>query len=190
MMRWLAGVAGVSLVLACLVVPVGVAVQQQQQVRHFHVVRPGVLYRSAQPTVAGLRRVVNDHGIRTVVNLRDGSTALDRAEEAFCAREEVRFVRLLPRSWDGGAGHALVDGNVRTFLELMRDPANYPVLVHCFAGIHRTGAYCAVYRMEFEGWSNDQAIAELKAHGYDNFEQEEDIRGYLTGYRRGRLSPR
>jgi tyrosine-protein phosphatase SIW14 len=188
MMRWLAGILGVGVVLACIVVPVALAVRQQQHLRNFQVVRDGVLYRSAQLTVPGLRRVVNDYRIRTVVNLRDGLTALDRAEEEFCAKEEIRFVRLLPESWDGEAGSADVDDNVRTFLQLMRDPANHPVLVHCFAGIHRTGGYCALYRIECEGWSNDQAIAELKAHGYDNFEYEADIRGYLTTYRRGRLS--
>jgi tyrosine-protein phosphatase SIW14 len=174
-------------VLACIVGPVALAVRQQQQVRNFQVVREGVLYRSAQLTVPGLRRIINDHHIRTVVNLRDGVAILDRAEEEFCAKEEVRFVRLCPESWDGEAGCADVDSNVRTFLQVMRDPANYPVLVHCFAGIHRTGAFCALYRMEFEGWSNDQAIAELKAHGYDNFEREADIRGYLTTYRPGAL---
>jgi tyrosine-protein phosphatase SIW14 len=163
------------------------AVRQQQHVRNFHVVRPGVLYRSAQLSVHGLRRIVNDYHIRTVINLRDGTTPRDRAEEEFCAKEEIRFVRLLPLNWDSETGDAPADDNVRTFLEVMRDRANYPVLVHCFAGIHRTGAYCAVYRMEFEDWSNEQAIAELKANGYDNFEHEADIRGYLTGYRRGKF---
>jgi tyrosine-protein phosphatase SIW14 len=187
MVRWLAGILGVGVVLVCVVGPVALAIHQQQDVRNFHVVRAGALYRSAQLTVPGLRRVINDHGIRTVVNLRDGIVPADLAEEEFCRQSDVRFVRLLPCSWDGGAGNAAVDGNVRTFLDVMRDPANHPVLVHCFAGIHRTGAYCALYRMEFQGWSNDQAIAELKAHGYDNFENEADIRGYLTGYTRGRF---
>ena len=70
----------------------------------------------------------------------------------------------------------------------MSDPANYPVLVHCFAGIHRTGAYCAIYRMEFDHWTNDRAIDELKAHGYYNLPEEKDILGYLrTTGRRGRI---
>jgi tyrosine-protein phosphatase SIW14 len=188
MTRWLAGLLAVGVVLACLVGPVVLALHQHEHVRNLHVVRDGVLYRSAQLTVPGLRRVIHDYRIRTVVNLRDGVVAADRAEEAFCTREGIRFVRLLPQSWDVVAGSAAADDNVRTFLEVMRDPANHPVLVHCFAGIHRTGAYCALYRMEFEGWSNEQAIAELKVRGYDNFDNEADIRGYLSGYRRGRLA--
>ena len=39
------------------------------------------------------------------------------------------------------------------FLAVMDNRANYPVLVHCFAGIHRTGTMCAVFRMEYHGWS-------------------------------------
>ena len=108
MPRWLAGILGVAGLLGCLVVPVGLAVRQQHHIRNFHVVRPGVLYRSAQLDGAGLRRLVNDYRIRTVVNLRDGIALLDRDEEEFCGREEIRFVRLLPRSWDGEAGTAPV----------------------------------------------------------------------------------
>ena len=40
---------------------------------------------------------------------------------------------------------------------------NSPLLIHCFAGIHRTGPYCAVYRMEYEGWSPAEAIEEIRA---------------------------
>jgi tyrosine-protein phosphatase SIW14 len=188
MMRWLAGILGVTLVLACLLAPVTLAVREQRHVRNFHVVRDGVLYRSAQLTVPGLRRLVHDYRIRTIINLRDGTTDADRAEEAFCTREDVRFVRLLPRSWDGGPGRADVDRNVRTFLDLVRDRANHPILIHCFAGIHRTGAFCAIYRMEYQGWSNEKAVAELKAFGYENYDHEADIRGYLERYRKGRLA--
>ena len=64
----------------------------------------------------------------------------------------------------------------------MADPTNYPVLVHCFAGVHRTGAYCAVYRMEYEHWSNAEAVDEIKAHGYEQIEEQNDILGYLQTY--------
>ncbi len=56
-----------------------------------------------------------------------------------------------------------MEPGVRKFREVMSDPNNYPVLVHCTAGIHRTGAYCAIYRMEFEHWTNERAIDEVKA---------------------------
>ena len=38
---------------------------------------------------------------------------------------------------------------------------------HHFAS--RTGLLTAVYRMEFEGWSKDQAYRELRANGFGTF---------------------
>lgn len=179
-------------VVAGIALPVVVAIRQQQRMRHFHVVREGILYRSAQLTVDGIRQAIHDHGIRTIVNLRDGTTALDQAEEAFCNQHGVGFVRIAPLGWDGVKGTAPVDRGLLRFLEVLRDPANHPVLVHCYRGVHRTGGYVAVYRMEFENWTNDRAIEEMRALGYIQFDEHLDVRGYLTSYRpsgRYRLSP-
>ena len=37
--------------------------------------------------------------------------------------------------------------------------------------------------MEFEHWSNAEAIAEMKACGYTNLDEELDILGYMEQYR-------
>ena len=73
----------------------------------------------------------------------------------------------------------------------MSNPRNHPVLVHCFAGIHRSGAYCAVYRMEFEGWTNDRAIVEMRKLGYNQIDDEWDVLEYLEKYQpRGVAAPK
>jgi protein tyrosine/serine phosphatase len=173
---------GIAVVLALIAAPVGLAARQQVQMRNFRVVREGVLYRSGQMTALGLRRAVHDYGIRTVINLRDGTTALDRAEEEYCRKQGIRFVRLPPRNWGDGTAAPPVADSVRTIRAVLADPANHPVLIHCFAGTHRTGAHCAIYRMEFEGWTNEQALTELKAFGYHNIDEELDVLGYLERY--------
>src|SRR5437763_634300 len=71
----------------------------QKNYRNFHTVRPGVLYRAGQLSIPGLKRVVHDHGIRTVISLRDTLDAPDTEEEAFCDKEGIIFVRLPPRVW-------------------------------------------------------------------------------------------
>ena len=174
-------------IVALLVAGPAIAVwQQQKQLRGLHVVRDGVLYRSGQPKVGGLKRFVHERGIRTIINLRDknisGTPAVDEAKEKFCTKEEIHFYRLPPLNYDGPDNTHPIDANVEKFLEIMRDPSNYPVLVHCHAGIHRTGALCAIFRMEFDQWSNEEAIAEMKAGGYVNFDNEEDVRGYMEHY--------
>lgn len=73
--------------------------------------------------------------------------------------------------------------NIRQYFKLMSNSENYPVLVHCFAGIHRTGSYCALYRMEYEKWSNEKAISELKRLGYDQLESEKDVYKFLNEFK-------
>lgn len=180
----------VAVVMLCIGAPVAWALHMQAQTRNFHVVKEGVLYRSGQTTPFGLKNLLHDYRIRTVVTLRDAripdEAAPDRAEEAYCTAEEINYVRIPPRPWEAPEGPPPVDEGVRKFREVMSDPSNYPVLVHCFAGIHRTGAYCAVYRMEFERWTNERAIEEVKAFGYTNLESEGDILGYLEKYKPAR----
>jgi protein tyrosine/serine phosphatase len=179
-------VLGVLAVLGALVAPVALALRQQARMRNFRVVKDGVLYRSGQMHLDALKRILHDYGIRTVISLRDSLDGVgpppDKAEEAFCGDEELNFYRFPPRSWDTCEGAAPADASVQRFLAIVRDPRMQPVLIHCFAGIHRTGAYCAAYRMQVDHWSNARAIAEVKACGYVHLDEELDILGYLEQY--------
>jgi tyrosine-protein phosphatase SIW14 len=178
---------GMSVVVGLIVGQVVLAFHQLKQMREFRVVREGVLYRSGQMRRPGLRRVLHDYGIRTIITLRDkavsGTPKLDQEEEDFCASEEIHYFRFPLRNWEAPDGSAPVEDNVKQFREILSDPHNHPVLIHCQAGIHRTGAYCAIFRMEFEHWSNAEAIAEVKACGYTNLDHETDVLGYLERYR-------
>ena len=183
MMRVAQTALGILLVLFLIVAPAAYAMRQQAQTRNFRVVRPDVLYRSGQMTKEGLKRIFNDYRVKTVISLRDGLAAQDKGEEEFCQSEEVNFVRILPSQWGDVGGSVPVEEGIRKFRAIMSDPCNYPVLVHCFAGIHRSGAYCAIYRMEFEHWNNARAIAEVRSCGYSNLDEELDILGFLEQYR-------
>jgi protein-tyrosine phosphatase len=60
------------------------------------------------------------------------------------------------------------------------------VLVHCRAGLHRTGCLVAVYRMEYEGWSARRAIDEMKANGFGEWgctSSNDYVRQYVLNYR-------
>lgn len=158
----------------------------EEKLRNFRVVREGVLYRSGQLTPEGLKQVIHDYRIKTVVTLRAarqaGEPHPDRAEEEYCVSQELNYYRLPPKPWSDPDGEVPAEENVQKFLEIMNDAGNYPVLVHCYAGKHRTGAFCATYRMSCEGWSNAQAIKEMVACGYDLYEIHADVQQYLTSY--------
>jgi tyrosine-protein phosphatase SIW14 len=95
----------------------------------------------------------------------------------------MRHVRLAPEVWgEDHTGEVPADDNVQQFLEIMRDRINHPVLVHCFAGIHRTGTMVGLYRMEFNRWPVDRAIAEMQLYGFEPEDMHEHIEGYLRSY--------
>jgi tyrosine-protein phosphatase SIW14 len=187
MRRVLPYLFGTLIALLLVVGPVGYAHFRQGQCRNFRAVREGVLYRSGQMSLFALKCAVHDHGIRTVVTLRDAvypnDPAPDLAEEEYCRAEGIHYCRISPRTWWAPIGPIPAEEGVRRFRQVMDNAANYPVLIHCFAGIHRTGAFCAVYRMEYERWNNARAIAELKANGYRDLEDEWDLLGFLEQYR-------
>ncbi|WP_162136240.1 fused DSP-PTPase phosphatase/NAD kinase-like protein, partial [Zavarzinella formosa] len=119
--------------------------------RNFGVVKPGVLYRSGQVTAEEFGQALTDHRIRTVVTLRPvrGETPnSDVREEEICLARGIRYVRISPRIPNGHAGESPLGPVAADFLQIMDDPANHPVWVHCTAGRDRTGAMCAAYRME------------------------------------------
>jgi protein tyrosine/serine phosphatase len=177
----------VLLGVALVAVPTEYYFVRDKHLRNIRVVQDGVLYRSGQLSPLGLGRVIHDYDIRTVVCFRDveeGKALVppDQWEDGFCANLGINYYRMPLKIWSYEHGVIPAQDNVDRFLEIMRNPKNYPVLVHCFRGVHRTGTYCAIYRMECQGWSNEDAIQELKNLGYDNLDKEDDVRGYLERY--------
>ena len=149
--------------------------------RNFRIVEEGVLYRSGQLNTAGLKRLIHDYGIKTVVSLRDGDKSNDMEEEKYIHGEtDLNFVRIPPRAWWASDGSVPAEIGLAQFREVMDNPANYPVLLHCYAGIHRTGAFCAVWRMDHDGWSPRAAIQEMKNLGYTL--EHMDVLPYLWNY--------
>ena len=184
-MKRLGTLLAIGLVVLSIGVPLLFAHRERLDGRHLRVVREGVLYRSAQLPTSGVGRAAKDLGIRTVVSLRDADRPADQAEEKYCNEKGIRFVRIEPLSWDGVQGTAPIDRGLARFLEVMAEPKNHPVLVHCYRGVHRTGAYVAVYRMECEGWGRDHALKEMVAAGYDLLDKHDDLRGYMNRYTAG-----
>jgi tyrosine-protein phosphatase SIW14 len=185
--RWFRFLAAGIVAVSLFAVPFGYLRVRERQLRNVRIVEDGILYRCGQPSPTGLERLVHDYDIRTVISFRDvedGKAAIppDMWEDVFCANLGIHFVRMPLVVWSSKDGAIPADENVRRFLEITSDRKNQPVLIHCFRGVHRTGTYAAIYRMEVQGWSNADAIDELKCLGYVNLDKEDDVRGYLERY--------
>jgi protein tyrosine/serine phosphatase len=161
------------------VVVVGPFVESRADYAHhkrLRAVDPGVLYRSGQMTAGGFHDAVDRLGIRTIINCQDefpdpdlNLTFWDRRhvhESAVCRELGVRYFHLIPDLCENRTDPRARPRVIDQFLALMDDPANRPVLLHCKAGLHRTGVLTAVYRMEYDGWDPAAAVSELKANGF------------------------
>lgn len=212
-MRWRA-VTGWALGVAVFAVVVGVPTAHfrtsYDQTKRFRVVTDGRLYRSGQMSAAGFRETIQKHGIRTVVNLQSSdddksgrqnwgdpvipATAVGgpkRKESEVVTEAGAKYIQIDCNSLDqtGPDGYpAILDEVYKVF----DDESNYPILVHCKAGLHRTGLVVAAYRMEYEGRTRLQALDELRANGFGAFKSTDAnvyIRAGITEFERRKRGP-
>ena len=120
---------------------------------NFGTVEPGRIYRSAQPSPLFLRYLAWRHGVRTLVNLRGRTRGF---ESAFAARHGIRLF-----AFDLSASRPPAAAEVARFLDILSDPAHYPILVHCRNGTDRTGYMIALHRVEGSGWTASRAAREM-----------------------------
>jgi protein tyrosine/serine phosphatase len=167
--------------------------------RRLRTVQAGVLYRSGCLTVEGFADTVARYHIKTIINFQDEfpdpavrNSYLDTSttsEVELCRRLGVRYVFIAPDLISRQRVTVDRPQAIDQFLAIMDDPANYPVLIHCKAGLHRTGVMAAVYRMEYQGWTPEAALYELRAHGFGEFAgtaANDYIVQYILAYKPGR----
>lgn len=111
-------------------------------------------YRGAQPKDQDYSDL-STFGIHTVVDLTNGDG--DANEKAMVQKSGMKYFQI-PMT----GRIAPTATQISQFLQIVNDPANQPVYVHCVAGRHRTGVMTAIYRMSKMGWTADQAFKEMK----------------------------
>jgi tyrosine-protein phosphatase SIW14 len=158
----------------------------------------GRVYRSGQMTADGLADAVHRFGICTVINVQDDVPDPDVEksfwrsgtvkESTLCRMLGVHYVWIAPDLVPVKDSPRRRPQAVDELLRVLDDQTVYPVLIHCRAGLNRTGCVVAIYRMEYQGWSPMEAFREMKDLGFGNSTctaSNQYVNQYVLAYRRG-----
>ncbi|MBI4578637.1 MAG: tyrosine-protein phosphatase [Planctomycetes bacterium] len=126
---------------------------------NFHALDDGRVFRSPQLSAEALAWVIDHHGIKTVLNLRGGHPEEPwyRDEAEVCRAKNVGLIDV-PMSSQSLPPPEQLESIVNTLKTAPR-----PMLVHCESGADRTGAVCALYRLDVLGQDRAAAMSELSA---------------------------
>ncbi|MCE9531765.1 MAG: dual specificity protein phosphatase family protein [Planctomycetes bacterium] len=173
-LRWALGIGIAAMIVGVPLIHFRATYAHGKRLRE---VEEGKFYRCGQLTAAGFREAIERYGIRTVINLQDEDpdpilpesyyqSKPKTLESEICRQGGAKYVML---SFDLPArseAHLRPPKVVDNFLKILDDPKSHPVLLHCKAGLHRTGLLTAVYRMEYDNWPVAEAMRELRANGF------------------------
>lgn len=105
----------------------------------------GYLFRNNIKTVIDLRHP----GVNSVLN-PGNQKGIDLQREVIEKLHGIRLVNIQSKQ-------VPTKENLRDFFEVMDDRSSYPVLIHCYHGTGRAMIYSAIYRIEYEGMSTEEA---------------------------------
>lgn len=126
---------------------------------NFHEVHP-FLYRSGEPTEAGLKTAHDKYHINTIVDLRAAKKWTD-AEKAWAKQLGITYINL-PMS-----AEPPTKKQVETMMKAIRearDKNKGAVLVHCAHGSDRTGCMIGIWRVTEDNYSYDEAYKEMRKY--------------------------
>jgi tyrosine-protein phosphatase SIW14 len=132
--------------------------QAQQDIPNLHAVKKN-LARGGHPGAAGLQDL-KALGVSTILNLETEAKPVER-EAAYASDLGLRHISR-PMDWLTEPSDAFID----ELLNILDDPTEEPLFIHCKHGKDRTGLVIGLFRVERQGWAPKKAYAEMLSYGF------------------------
>jgi protein-tyrosine phosphatase len=152
------------------------------QTYHLAAVQQGVLYRDGNRDLREFKHALTFTRVKTVISLIDDHELADPGKPQFlqetnyCTASGIQYIRIpvplggWPKSED-----------LKTFIAIVSNQSNQPVLVHCAQGVRRTGMFVAAYQESVLHVSPQQAADEILSFGH-SANDTDDIRTFIHEY--------
>ncbi|WP_298305311.1 dual specificity protein phosphatase family protein [Flavobacterium sp.] len=153
-----------KILIALVVVVLGITgkyVYDRHINHNFMTITEGKVYKSGVIPPDEIADYVKKYKIKSIVDLRFPGTGDDVNNPEVPAEliAEKEAVEKIPgvNYFNNGSDQVPKQENLDSFFKIMDNQDNYPVLIHCYHGIGRAQMYSAIYRIEYEGFSNEEA---------------------------------
>ena len=149
------------LIAIVVILGVGKYVYDMHINHNFETITDGKVYKSGVIPPNELASYVKKYHIKSIVDLRFPGTTdlLNNPEIPFQLTAEKEAIAKMKgvNYFNNGSDQVPKQENLDRFFKIMDNKDNYPVLIHCYHGIGRAEMYSALYRIEYENFSNEAA---------------------------------
>ncbi len=129
----------------------------QKPPKNFHQVSTEI-YRSGQPAADEIAFLIDNVGLKSILNLRKFHSDKDEIGSLPVELYEIPL-----------AAGSLTENDILSILTTIQN-APKPILIHCWHGSDRTGAAVASSRIIFEDWTVEDAVDELTRDDFGHHE--------------------
>ncbi len=175
-------------ILAIILIFVGKYVFDMNINHNFETITEGKVYKSGVIPPNEIADYVKKYKIKSIVDLRFPGTQdlVNNPEipaELTAEKEEVSKIPGV-NYFNNGSDQVPAQKNLDVFFKIMDNKDNYPVLIHCYHGIGRAEMYSAIYRIEYENFTNEQARSGVRTIvKWSSFDDGKPKGEYLKAYK-------
>ena len=174
--------------LAIILILVGKYVYDMNINHNFEIITAGKVYKSGMIPPNEIESYVKKYKIKSIVDLRmPGTNDLvlnpEKPGELQAEREAVAKIKDV-NYFSNPSDQIPTNKNIEVFTKIMDNKANYPVLIHCYHGTGRAELYSAIYRIEYENFTNEDARKGVRTLiKWSSFDDGTPKGNYLKAYK-------
>ncbi|MFT5964781.1 MAG: protein tyrosine phosphatase (PTP) superfamily phosphohydrolase (DUF442 family) [Flavobacterium sp.] len=155
---------------------------------NFETITEGKVYKSAVIPPDEIESYVKKYHIKSIVDLRMPGTndlVLNPENPSELQAEKNAVSKIGGVNYFSNPSEQVPnDKNIATFTKIMDNKDNYPVLIHCYHGTGRAEMYSALYRIEYEKFTNEDARKGVRTLiKFSSFDDGTPKGEYLKGYK-------